>query len=378
MSAEASRSTAAKETAGAMSSSGKVSAEEGTNKHRRAKNNGKQRRARKRRGKDNSDSKSNSNTAQAQVEKRKLQNKLASVKEGSRSAEDASAKSGAKRNRNRGGKKRSKASSVAKGGEANLDSKSRQRKDVGRGEQWTDKQQMQFEEAYAQGIKKFGFSWREDAFLLKGFFENVKRSVKGKSAQECYERFQLVRALAVSALEATEGEVDGEAETTPVENENDSEDEHNMKLGGELEQERAVRERAEGTREGAPILAAPHVRPENQGGESKGQSKTNAKRLNNSSETIRPSKEYPELGEKQSQSSTAGTWADSERKSSEYAEWSPQEQQLLDAALAKYKDIKSTKERWNCIAAMVPTKSLKECVVQYKSLREALKMEVSK
>ena len=53
--------------------------------------------------------------------------------------------------------------------------------------------------------------------------------------------------------------------------------------------------------------------------------------------------------------------------------WSELEQQQLDAALAKCKHIENTRERWRAIAVLVPSRSLKDCVAQYKRLRQALK-----
>ena len=54
-------------------------------------------------------------------------------------------------------------------------------------------------------------------------------------------------------------------------------------------------------------------------------------------------------------------------------DWSENEQRLLDAALAECKHIEITQDRWRAIAALVPSRSLKECVAQYKRVRLALR-----
>ena len=60
--------------------------------------------------------------------------------------------------------------------------------------------------------------------------------------------------------------------------------------------------------------------------------------------------------------------------SSESAEeWTPDQDQLLQKALATYPVSMDKNERWSSIAAAVPGKSKKECVQRFKAIREALK-----
>ena len=54
-------------------------------------------------------------------------------------------------------------------------------------------------------------------------------------------------------------------------------------------------------------------------------------------------------------------------------EWTPDQDQLLQKALATYPASMDKNERWSSIAAAVPGKSKKECVQRFKAIREALK-----
>lgn len=53
-------------------------------------------------------------------------------------------------------------------------------------------------------------------------------------------------------------------------------------------------------------------------------------------------------------------------------EWSKEQQQALEKALAKYPASMPTKERWSAIAAEVPDKSMKECAARFKQIKEAI------
>ena len=54
-------------------------------------------------------------------------------------------------------------------------------------------------------------------------------------------------------------------------------------------------------------------------------------------------------------------------------DWTPDQDQLLQKALATYPASMDKNERWSSIAAAVPGKSKKECVQRFKAIREALK-----
>lgn len=59
------------------------------------------------------------------------------------------------------------------------------------------------------------------------------------------------------------------------------------------------------------------------------------------------------------------------KKEGDPASWTSTEQKLLEKALATYPS--SDKERWDKIAAAVPGRTKKECIVRYKFLVEQLK-----
>lgn len=54
-------------------------------------------------------------------------------------------------------------------------------------------------------------------------------------------------------------------------------------------------------------------------------------------------------------------------------DWTPEQDQLLQKALATYPASMDKNERWSSIASAVPGKSKKECVQRFKAIREALK-----
>ena len=54
-------------------------------------------------------------------------------------------------------------------------------------------------------------------------------------------------------------------------------------------------------------------------------------------------------------------------------DWTAEQDQLLQKALATFPASMDKNERWSSIAAAVPGKSKKECVQRFKAIREALK-----
>ena len=98
------------------------------------------------------------------------------------------------------------------------------------------------------------------------------------------------------------------------------------------------------------------------------------------SESEAPSKENTQQegvsgtnDEKAADSSTPSTNGGTNGSSSEEDVWTPEQDQQLQAALAKYPATMEKNARWTAIAEAVPGKSKKLCVQRFKAIREALK-----
>ena len=190
---------------------------------------------------------------------------------------------------------------------------------------WTKLQQRQLEEAYTKAVSQGGLAWRTDASLLKAFFEHVKQGVKGKSAYQCFQRFQVIRTEAKKCVLRGNSAPTCPSTVSGVD----------PKISNELQTS-----------------------------------------VGNEAKTITAAGEPCD-----STGRTEGADNDqcikSQYKSSSFAPWNENEQHQLDVALAMYRHIEDTQDRWRAISAKIPSRSLKECVAQYKRLRQALRKNMN-